>query len=858
MTVIENIQRQRSISAGQTAPYASAESFGAGYADSLNRIGNSLLEKQKQRDELADLEAEAEAKRALSDSRIELMKRQQELQLNHTGDAKGFADRFNNEARKFLEAGRSSLSNAKSAYMFNDAMEGMLTSFFDSNLDFENRELRSQTIARTNMSIDNEVETVRRGGDAVSAAIRIKDHVNILDKAGGSGGDIIRLENDVGQRIFLANIQSKVDKDRSNALNIIGEGNNKINNQLSIDELQTRVEQAESGGDPKARSQKGAKGLMQIMPNTAREVAGKLGLKEIVGMTDEELEVALENPELNRQLGNFYLNELLQNYGGDQVLATAAYNAGPGNVNNWLKTVGDPRTGKISHQEFIDNIPFGETKRYVNKIFGDKTGKSDPMFIQLKGEYLDQAIRYARQQHHEFQVEQQASMLQQHDNNKANALNGIAIDGSNLYSRQQWREIFGEKQGDAYYNEQTTFKIATDKAHDIQSQTPEEIKQTVISLKPTGAEPDASTRWDVFNTVNKIAENEMQLRKTDPASIALRNNQIKALAEDQSIYEDPQKMQSYLSMSLLEQQKLGIKNPKPLTNDQVVSFGMQVNDAMTKKNSSQLLGLFQSLPELYGMHFPEVIAQIQSSGKLPKAVYGFTALTGKNQALDAQALADGIINYDAYKTKVGKEFITMQEAFDEAMQPLYETMDISQRDILRESGMAMALSYSSRLGTEKAAEQAAKAFTEQYAIVGKVRIDTTRYDAGKVGNLIGIINDNLSRYSSKFDTPGLSFVDKQKDADLFSALSVSINNDMMREAYFVTNEMENGIILVDAYGKHISFQGKPFEIMFDDMITTYNTLLSDAKNPIQSGQSRERQREQAIKSFMDTLFGGDK
>ena len=216
MTVIENIQRQRSISAGQTAPYASAESFGAGYADSLNRIGNSLLEKQKQRDELADLEAEAEAKRAVSDSRIELMKRQQELQLNHTGDAKGFADRFNKDAILFLEAKRASFGNAKSAYMFNDAIDGMLTSFYTDNLDFENRELRSQTIARTNMSIDNEVETVRRGGDAVSAAIRIKDHVNILDKAGGSGGDIIRLEIDRiiqedSNAVFLVGVCEGVD-----------------------------------------------------------------------------------------------------------------------------------------------------------------------------------------------------------------------------------------------------------------------------------------------------------------------------------------------------------------------------------------------------------------------------------------------------------------------------------------------------------------------------------------------------------------------------------------------------------------------------------------------------------------------
>ena len=225
-------------------------------------------------------------------------------------------------------------------------------------------------------------------------------------------------------------------------------------------------------------------------------------------------------------------------------------------------------------------------------------------------------------------------------------------------------------------------------------------------------------------------------------------------------------------MSLLEQQKLGITNPKPLTNDQVASFGMQVNDAMTKKNSSLLLGLFQSLPELYGMHFPEVIAQIQSSGKLPKSVYGFMALTGNNQALDAQALADGIINYDAYKTKVGKEFITMQEAFDKAMQPLYETMDISQRDILRESGIAMALSFSKRVSTEKAAEQAAKAFTEQYAIVGKVRIDTNRYDVSKVTDIITAIRYNLSEYSGKFDVPGLQYIDKEKDADIFSAIAV--------------------------------------------------------------------------------------
>jgi soluble lytic murein transglycosylase len=110
-----------------------------------------------------------------------------------------------------------------------------------------------------------------------------------------------------------------------------------------------------------AISYAGARGLMQLMPGTAREQAGKIGV--------EYMSASLVNdPAYNIRLGDSYLQRMLNYYGGSYPLAVAAYNAGPGNVNKWLRQNGDPRTGAIPWVNWIERIPIYETKDYVQRV----------------------------------------------------------------------------------------------------------------------------------------------------------------------------------------------------------------------------------------------------------------------------------------------------------------------------------------------------------------------------------------------------------------------------------------------------------------------------------------------------------
>lgn len=110
-----------------------------------------------------------------------------------------------------------------------------------------------------------------------------------------------------------------------------------------------------------AISHAGARGLMQLMPATAREQAGKMGLSY------DRQSLTLD-AGYNLMLGNAYFLRMLDYYGGCWPLAIAAYNAGAGNVNKWLRQNGDPRNGGIDWVEWIERIPIPETRNYVQRV----------------------------------------------------------------------------------------------------------------------------------------------------------------------------------------------------------------------------------------------------------------------------------------------------------------------------------------------------------------------------------------------------------------------------------------------------------------------------------------------------------
>jgi soluble lytic murein transglycosylase len=117
----------------------------------------------------------------------------------------------------------------------------------------------------------------------------------------------------------------------------------------------------ESEFNPTAGSRVGAQGLMQLMPGTAKLVARQYR----VPYTQSKLK---GDPAYNVKLGAAHLADLVQDYNGSYVLTLVAYNAGPRRAREWVQSFGDLRSGQVDPVDWVENIPFQETRQYVQKV----------------------------------------------------------------------------------------------------------------------------------------------------------------------------------------------------------------------------------------------------------------------------------------------------------------------------------------------------------------------------------------------------------------------------------------------------------------------------------------------------------
>jgi len=118
----------------------------------------------------------------------------------------------------------------------------------------------------------------------------------------------------------------------------------------------------ESAFNAQAQSPAGALGLMQLMPDTAQQMAKKMGVAKY------KTARLTTDPKFNVTLGRAYLDNLVDRFDGSYVLATAAYNAGPGRVRQWIDQYGDPRRADTDVVDWIESIPYDETRNYVQRV----------------------------------------------------------------------------------------------------------------------------------------------------------------------------------------------------------------------------------------------------------------------------------------------------------------------------------------------------------------------------------------------------------------------------------------------------------------------------------------------------------
>ncbi|WP_372613135.1 transglycosylase SLT domain-containing protein [Halomonas sp.] len=148
------------------------------------------------------------------------------------------------------------------------------------------------------------------------------------------------------------------------------------------------IARRESAYNPEALSPAGARGLMQLMPGTASQLGQRLGVGDPgpYGVLD---------PELNIRLGSTYMREMLDRYSGNRLAAAAAYNAGPGRVDRWL------RDAPQEFDLFVESIPFRETRNYVQAVLSYRVifeslangGNSEGVSMLSP---MEKAVRYDR------------------------------------------------------------------------------------------------------------------------------------------------------------------------------------------------------------------------------------------------------------------------------------------------------------------------------------------------------------------------------------------------------------------------------------------------------------------------------
>lgn len=173
---------------------------------------------------------------------------------------------------------------------------------------------------------------------------------------------LINLANDINRRDLAVMISRQ---SRLKNINIIKPGFPIIalagNQDEPEDALVHAIIRQESSFDPKAKSIAGAMGLMQLMPVVAKNLAKQLHITF-------KPQWLIDRPEFNVTLGRLLLQSKLATFDKNYTLAIAAYNAGPSRVNGWIQDYGDPRKGEIDLVDWIELIPFSETRGYVHRV----------------------------------------------------------------------------------------------------------------------------------------------------------------------------------------------------------------------------------------------------------------------------------------------------------------------------------------------------------------------------------------------------------------------------------------------------------------------------------------------------------
>lgn len=331
----------------------------------------------------------------------------------------------------------------------------------------------------------------------------------------------------------------------------------------------------------------GAQGAGQIMPPTGKDPG--FGVKPLQDDSEQE----------NRRFTGDYLNAMLKRYSGNQILALAAYNAGPGKVDDWLKQIGDPRTGQVSNEQFAASIPFNETRNYVYSVsanaqrMGNVRSVIDSQeFKNLDGQQQAQIASRTVQIQDQVDSAYRVNIQQRITDDAARAQSGLNIE-SPVTEAEFIRSIPssatpGERA--QFYQQWNRYKdtLALQPVNNfVMQNSASDGLAAVQTLKPADNEADFQFKKQQYAQAQQNYQRIMDAREADPGGWLVQNDETtqKAFA---AYTDNPDLMGDYVKNVIIQKKRLGIKSDAVIPKVQADALSQALLQS-TPDNQSKLL-----------------------------------------------------------------------------------------------------------------------------------------------------------------------------------------------------------------------------------------------------------------------------
>ncbi|HDS9400523.1 TPA: transglycosylase SLT domain-containing protein [Klebsiella quasipneumoniae subsp. quasipneumoniae] len=577
----------------------------------------------------------------------------------------------------------------------------------------------------------------------------------------------------------------------------------------------------ESGGNQYGKdgsplvSPKGAVGVAQVMESTGPEAASLADM-------EWDRDKWLNDPHYNAKLGQAYFGAQMKKYDNNPVLAVAAYNAGPGAVDGWIKKIGDPRTGAVSNEQFAAAIPYEETRNYVAKVTGGALaipGQAtmenlinqpfwNAMSPQNKSAMMSKVAGMYDMQAAAGRVALQSQMLDD--------MVTLEAGGSvNPVTPQKWAAVMPLQASPA---ERMQLEKTYQQYQQAMSLQP--VYQTIVkgnyqqglaavqSIQPQQGETNSKYKSELYASALSKLQQVHDARESDPGTWLQQHSPVVQSAFLE--YQNNQVTGEYLASRIqAEKDRLGIRSKSVLPASVVEGISAKIDNS--NMNFSDLKGIIAG----FGRYGDSVVAQLQPKTKA--AVRVATAINDPNAADTMFTIRN--VKTEELKKNAGEQAKGVDAAWNSLISAASPTFSLQRQGgaetlaDINEQGKRLAYYY-------MASGEDAQAATEK-AYKKMIGDHYTVTDTWRMPNSLGLKENNV--------TDGLSNIVNSLKVDDIGSRSMfyipsmtpeqnAANNlaQIQNSAEWVTDENEQGVYLTVNGTPILDQHGAPIHVSFAD------------------------------------------